>query len=246
MSLTETQATFLTTFLGVRWPPEGAPAGDQDGVALSEYAGTIGSDIAGLSAASDAERARLQAGLDAGRAAAKAGDTARAMQFYDACSKEIARIQTAARTEKAAAEIPEGLVARMAGAIELAQSRWQTERMRSIDGLSALTARLKSEDDPQLRDIAATIDRLINDIPDALNAALDGVARALEAGNLDAAVQATDQVNTEIDAGTAFLKDNLAALGNCEVNPFDIPVDIIGPVGDALKTVRSSVATIRR
>lgn len=144
-----------------------------------------------------------------------------------------------ASTAEARASVPEGLVRARVQAIELAAAKWRVARVGAVDGLAELTESLLAEEDPDLHEIAAIISRLSLDIPQRLDAALEELRQAAAGNDAGVAATARKALAAEAQAAAAFLSASAEPLRRCEQNPFEIGVQVVAPLVDALTAVNA-------
>lgn len=205
---------------------------------------TLPADIAAL-AAKDADiSGKLKKALLKGIALAKSGDLAEASEHLLKVSEALARALAALRQADAKKAVPEGTVRAQVREIELAQAAWQTSRLASVQGLEKLSQLLSREDDPELVQISKLITALRNDVPDRIRTNLSALNDAINGSDEAATAAVKKDTLSSIDHAVAFLKDNQAALKRCEANPFDCPVEIIKPLGMAVRSARQAIANV--
>ncbi len=242
-SLDARQIDFLTRFLGLCLPSVGTDAADLD-AAVEGYLSTLPADIKALARSNPVLAESLLEEVARARALREEGGLADALLGLEACAERLAEAKGAARAAQAAEDIPEGLVKTRVRAIELALSEWRVGRLEAIDGLGALVSELMLEDDPDLVEIGTKIAALGRDIPNALEAALREVRRAVGAGDEGQIAQARATAEQALAEAARYIKDNAADLRKCEDNPYGIEVDAVAAVSDAIGAVEQSLQKV--
>ncbi|WKB55649.1 hypothetical protein [Eleftheria terrae] len=212
--------------------------------AVKAFLQTLPADIRLLSGASPDVAARLNKDLQAAVSLAKGGDIAGALAGLDAIATALAETKRSNRAHEAAQAIPQGLVAERVQALEQAATHWDTECMRSVEGLNELVATLKTKAPPQLQEVADYIASLViplqGTLSEGVRALKDAVSRTDTAGIAGAKKAAQDALR----ASAVFLKDNSIALRNCETNPFGTQLSIVLPLTTAMKSVHAAIASV--
>lgn len=212
--------------------------------AVKAYLTTLPGDFRQLAAQAPKLAARADADIKKAVALAQSGDLAGALALLEGLAEDLAKARSLMRREEAREAVPQGLVAERVRALELAASSWQVGRMRSVQGLGELVAVLMRNDDHQLLEIASRISGIASQLPDALEARLDGLRAAVEAGG-DAGIKAAKEaVSVELRAVAGFLKNDALNLRNCEANPFGVQVSVVAPLADALKSIQAAMANV--
>lgn len=227
--------------------PGGADGQDlarQHKLGVKAYLETLPADIRTLASSNPEAAARLSALLKQAVALAQSGALADAFAALDAMAGELAQAQGKARSTEASKEIPKGKVAEQVRELELATVDWQIRRMRSVDGLAELAATLLTHEDPDLLEIASRVATLATRIPDALEARVEALRAAVEAGDGAGVKAAKDGVAGELRVAATFLSDDAVNLRNCEDNPFGIGVRIVAPLAEAIKTIQLAMARV--
>ena len=204
---------------------------------------TVRADLPGLRQLSAEAAAPLQDQFKAAIQTVQAGDLATAFRLLDGCTSGIAAATRAARTREAGATIPEGTVRQAVAVFEAARAKWASARLRSIDGLDALTGVLRQQDDIDLHDIADRIDRIATEVPDQVDKTLDALIDAAAAGDAEAVAVARKQVAALVDRAADFLSDYEEEIANCEDNPWNVQISIAKPVGEALDAIEAALSS---
>ncbi|MEM7061200.1 MAG: hypothetical protein AAF557_26790 [Pseudomonadota bacterium] len=205
---------------------------------------TLKEDLARHPTDETAELDQVHKLFAAGTAAASRGDIETAFKAMMACSERLADIQKSDRAAEAKASVPEGKVAEAARAIEINIAAYRTQRLRSITGLDDLITKLRGNEDKELHAIANRVDGLRRDLPEALESALERIKTSLETGDTETATFERKLVRSLVTEAAQYLKTNEKELALCEENPFDVVLDVVAPMTEALKAVQQSLARI--
>ncbi|MBO1073724.1 hypothetical protein [Roseomonas marmotae] len=232
---------WLSEVLGVRFPRPAA--GDPAAAAVMDLMDSVMADLPALRQRDADLAARIETVLATARAELGGGAADRALRLLDGASKAIANSAAQARARDVAAAMPEGTVGRAVDGLEAARRRWATARLRSIDGLNALTGVLRQQEDPDLHDIADRIDGIVTRLPDALDNALAALAATMAAAGSDPA-PLRRRVEALLSTASALLHDDATALAACEANPWGIAVALRVPLADAIADVQDALRAI--
>lgn len=186
----------------------------------------------------------LQSLLSSGARAAQAQDFQTALDYLNKCAEHLAKNKSAARAGDAATAIPEGTVHAKVSALEASFAMVKTQRLRSVAGLDELIKTLQAEEDRELHDIARIIEGLRKNLPDALEDHLTHITTALHADDAEAVKSEAARATLLVAQAEGYLKDNQQSLELCEDNPFDLKLDVIAPLSQALQAVRQSLSRI--
>lgn len=210
--------------------------------AIRELLQTLNADLKLLQGVTSDSAQEARELFAIGADAARGKDYAAALAALLDCTDAVARARRGESAEEARAAIPEGKVAAVVRQFELAAAFWETSRMGAVEGLDELTDWLEQQDDPDLLEIGGIVAELTTRLPAALESALEALAGAIDLG------EATDPHRAALQRlltdARAFLKDNEPALHRCENNPWQIEVDVVAPLNDALARIEACLRGI--
>lgn len=176
---------------------------------------------------------KITAVLNFGKEKAAAGDFAAAVKSLEMLRRLIGEADAAGAGPADAAAIPEG------AAIPGMQIR--TARVEAATGISKLEEALRATGESRAEEIAEIIAQLGSNFPTHMERLLDGLAKAQRANNDPAAAKIKAGAKKAAADWIAYLKKHETEIAGCEANPWNIPVDINGPIKGSLKFILTQV-----